>query len=306
MKRFILFIGSFVLIFCAIATLLLHLYEQKVYSCHTILPYASINSVTEMKDADADMLIVGNSRAFFGYNDSILSDILNLKCINIGWSGYPFDYQYHVMWKTYIKQNKAPKYILLEVGPWAFFDYVNPVYIIEMLPYIERPEFEFYVNLCPELSCWDKILLYKYAGQGREMINQYKAICRTETLDVWQNKPWNKDYVGGFVPLEHDSLIMNDFASFLQDCEDLDIQLIIVDSPMHMEDGYSCFEMDQFWELIKSYIGEKSIPILNYENLLGNDKTLFKDPMHLNKKGRDWFSTRIAHDLDSLGLICPK
>lgn len=258
-----------------------------------------------MHDEAIDVLILGNSRAYFTYNDTLMSELLNKKCVNLGWSGYPFDYEYHVIWKTFIKQNPAPKQILLEVGPWAFFDYVNPKYTIEMLPYIERPEFQFYVNLCPELSCRDHILLYKYAGKGRQMINEYKMFYSKTLVGRGPRKKWNPNYVQGPIALEHDSLILRDFEAFIQECDSLHIPLIFVDSPMHMEDGYSCFEMDKFWELIYSYIGDRPIEVLNYESLYGNDTTLFQDPMHLTDATKNLFTTKIAHDLDSLHLLQP-
>lgn len=303
MKKFILFIFSFVVVFCILATLLLRHYEKKAYTCTTVSPYSVVNKVANMHDEAIDLLILGNSRAYFTYNDTLMSELLNRKCVNLGWSGYPFDYQYHVIWKTFIKQNPAPKQILLEVGPWAFFDYVNPKYTIEMLPYIERPEFQFYVNLCPELSWWDHILLYKYAGKGRQIVDEYKKFLFAPKEKRIPRIEWNPNYVQGPIALEQDPTILCDFEAFIQECDSLHIPLIFVDSPMHMDDGYSCFEMEKFWKLIYQYIGDRPIEVLNYESLYGNDTTLFQDAMHLTDATKDLFTTKIAHDLDSLKFL---
>ena len=303
MKKFILFILSFVVFFCIVATLLLHHYEKKAYSCTTASPYSEVNKVTNLHGEVIDLLILGNSRAQDTYNDSLLTESLHMKCMNLGWPGYPFDYQYHVIWKTFIKQNPTPKYILLEVGPWAFFDYVNPIYIIEMLPYIERPEFQFYVNLCPELSYWDHILLYKYVGKGRQVIDEYKKFTQTHVESEIVKNLWNHNYLEEKVELEHDSTILYDFETFIQECDSLNIQLILVDSPMHIDDGYAHFEMEKFWDLIYRHIANRSVKVLNYEQIYGSDTVLFKNPMHLTETGKDIFTIRVAHDLDSLGYI---
>ena len=72
---------------------------------------------------------------------------------------------------------------------------------------------------------------------------------------------------------------------------------------MHIDDGYAHFEMEKFWNLIYGHIANSPVKVLNYEQIYGNDTVLFKDPMHLTETGKDIFTLRVAHDLDSLGYI---
>ena len=305
MKKFICQIIVFSLLFVLICTIPLVVFEKRAKDCTTRPPYSSVNFANNSKNIDADLIVIGNSRAECSYNDSILSAMTGLKCVNLGWAGYPFDYQYNVMFKTYIKQNKKPKYIMVEVAPWAFFDYVNPIYIIELLPYINQPEFQFYVELCPELSWIDKSLFVKYAGKlnkvRKELVLFKSPIHKTEKVN---KRKWNSNYITGSCRLECDSAIIRVFNTFIDECLGNDIQLILICSPIHLKDGASHFDMDGFWKIINSSIKNKDIKILDYENLYGNDTSYFQDPMHLDDGyARDCFTKKVAHDLDSLGIL---
>ena len=103
--------------------------------------------------------------------------------------------------------------------------------------------------------------------------------------------------------VESDTTIINLFKGFVNECKDQDMELILVCSPIHTDDGTKYFDMDAFWTIISSIVKDKDIPIMNYQDLYGSDTTYFIDPMHLNKYGRDCFTKILAHDLDSLGYL---
>jgi len=267
-------------------------------------PYCRINFVTNYVNENPDLVILGNSRAEDSYSDSILSAQLHKKCINLGWSGYPFNYQYHVMWRTYLKNNSSPEYVILEIGPFAFLDYVNPIYITELLPYINRPEFQFYYELCPELSWADKLsMTYKYRGKIKKIYEDYEKTINNEKTPNNSSKKWNANYLGKPQKLEQDPEILSLLDTFIEECRQNDVKLICICSPIHIKDGASYFDMGSFWKLIYQHTNNKGIHVLNYQNEYGNDTTKFANPMHLNEAGKYSFSQKVAHDLDSLGII---
>ncbi len=303
MKKFIFTILLFFLLLISAWNLVLKQWEYIAYNNNHLHPYKRVNYVTNLINENPDLVILGNSRAEGSYDVSILSNVLNIKCTNLGWAGYPFNYQYNVMWKTYLTNNNYPKYVLLEVGPWAFLDYVNPIYIIELLPYINRPEFQFYFEICPELSTLDHFAFYRYRGKTHEIIEQYKKMRNYEKASPNPSKGWNSQYIGRHHELEQDPHILSILDTFIDECRQNGITLIFVCAPIHVNDGSSYFEMDSFWELIENHISGKDIQVLNYQNMFGNDTTLFGNSMHLNKKGKYQYSLKLAHDLDSLGII---
>ena len=96
--------------------------------------------------------------------------------------------------------------------------------------------------------------------------------------------------------------IINLFKSFLSECEDRKIQLILVCSPIHTTDGTSHFDMEGFWNLMADILKGHEIKIMNYQNLFEDDTTYFANSMHLNSYGKNCFTRKIAHDLDSLNI----
>ena len=255
-----------------------------------------------MKNVDADLVILGNSRAEGGYDDALMTSLSGMKCLNLGWCGYPFDFDYHVMYNTYLSQNKKPRYIIVDAGPWAFFDHVSSVYSIEMLPYINRPEFKFYVEMCPQLSKADRFLFVRYFGKLGKVIKELYSFEHPNTNPI-KEKRWSKDYFGKPQKLECNRKIVYLFHDFLDECLAEDIEVIVVVSPMHIEDGSSYFDMDDFWTILKSCAAGTGFKIASYLDYFGNDTIYFSDPAHLNDHGRNVFSAKLIHDLDSVGII---
>ena len=325
MRRFILYFIAFLFIcFCIIEVFLMPLastFEQSAYKSKTMAPYCRINFVTECKDVNADLIIIGNSRAEGSYNDALLSEQTGLKCINLGMAGFPFNFQYHIMYKTYVRQNSIPKYVLVEVGPFSFFDYSTPPYTIEMLPYIDRPEFKFYFETCPELSYLDHYRIVRYAGKYEEMVLEIQKLKDSLTTNSVQTflandtlsniaMPTNEGYEKNYLKkkkfdLEKDPNIINLFNSFLDECEKQGTQVVLVCSPIHTTDGASHFDMQGFWNLMTEIAGKHKVKVLNYENLFGNDIKYFSNSMHLNIYGINCFTRKIAHDLDSMVFRLP-
>lgn len=297
MRRFIFQVILFCSVLSFICSIPLWRFEYEARKCMSRHPYKRVNMIYNLKGANADLIIMGNSRAEDAYNDSVLSKVLQLKCVNIGWSGYPFDYQYNVMYKTYMKQNSIPKYVILEIGPWAFFDYFNPKYTVELLPYIDYPEFKFYYKLCPELTTADYWLLHKYAGMSDKISKQMQLIKGvTET----KSKGFKHHYFKEKMKFEEDKDIINLFCLFLDECKAQGTDVFLICSPIHSNEGKPFFEMKRFWQLITKITKGKPIHILNYEDFYGNDTTYFQDPMHLNSFGRNDYSIKIGYDIDSI------
>ena len=230
MKCFINRIIQFAALVTLVIYSLIYYYEYKSYTCNHIAPFNQINKVYNSKNVNADVIISGNSRADNSYNDSILSQLLGIKCLKIAWSGYPFDYQYHVMIKTYLSQNNKPSCIIQEIGPWAFLDYYNPKYTIEMMPYINRKEFDFLKALCPEITSNYKYRIVRYAGKLDDVAKElaYMEWQKWKAKLIPQKSIFYKNYFNNPIPLECDSSIIKTFVKFIQECSKNDIELILV------------------------------------------------------------------------------
>jgi len=305
MKKYLFQILIFSFMLALVLSVLSAIFEKLATSSTDVSPYSDINGISDLENIDADLLVLGNSRADMGYDDSLMTCLSGMKCLNLGRHGYSFDYEYHIIYENYIQRNKKPEYIIVDVSPWVFFDYVKPIYNIQMLPYINRPEFEFYIELCPQLSNANKVLFIKYFGKMGKVM---KEIHRLKQPEKPKNKKedttrWSKDYFGKPMQLECTIPNIEQFVQFLDECKTQNVRVIIVCSPMHINDGSKYFDMDGFWNIVMWCNKDAQFPMVTYQDLFGNDTLYFSDPAHLNKYGKQRFTTKLMHDLDSVGII---
>ena len=302
MKRFLCQILVFLLALVIFYSIPLLLFEKKAKECTNREPYMNINKVTRLEHVDADVIILGNSRAECAFDSSLMTSLSGLKYLNLAWGGHAFDFCYHVMYKTYIKHNKKPNYIIVEVSPRTFFEHTSSLYCIELLPYINRPEFQFYVDMCPQLSKADRMLFIRYFGKLRKVIKEIGCFDNPVIQKPKKHK-WRKNYYKKPQRLECNPSIIQLFDSFLDECLADGIKVILVCSPMHIEDGLNYFDVNGFWRIVKKCVSGTKFPVISYQNYFGNDTVYFSDPIHLNSYGKEVFSTKLIHDLDSLGII---
>lgn len=304
MKRFLCQIGVFLVVMVTVCSIPFCVFEKKAKECVNMQPYSNINKVCSMKDIDADLIILGNCRAECGYDDSLMTALSGLKCLNLGWSGSSFDYSYHIMYKTYLRHNKKPRYIVVEASPLVFFNHEFSEYNLQMLPYINRPEFQFYIEMCPQLSNIDKILFVRYFGKLGKVVEEINRLDQSEKKQPEKSyNNWRDDIFGKPIQLKCNKSIIQLFYAFLDECLLDGIKVIIVCSPMHIDDALSYLDTDNFWKIIKNCASGTGFPIISYAEYFGNDTTYFTDPAHLNSHGREVFSTKLIHDLDSVGII---
>ena len=296
LKNVILFSTIVLLLISAVVYPISLEFERRAYACKTTAPYCRVNMIYNTKGNDAKLIIMGNSRAS-GYDEAILSEKLGMKCFNIGFAGFPFIYQYHLMYETYMSQNSPPDYIIQEIGPWAFLDYVMPKYSIEMCPYINRECFNFLKEITPELTYADNFRLVRYAGKLRKVIEEFETMDESDNNTPSEQSFHRTGLIAGKQKFERTPENISLFKKFIKECNTKNINLILVCSPILKDVSSTYFDMDGFWNLIDSINHDSKLTILNYQDLFGNDTTLFKDYIHLNSKGTEEFSNIVGRDL---------
>ncbi len=307
MKDFLRKICVFLLMFMTVCLIPIYIFEKKAKSCLDVQPYSNINKVTNIKHVDADLIILGNCRAERSYDDSLMSSLSGLKCLNLGWSGSSFDFSYYIMYHTYLKQNKKPRYIILEASPIVFFNHEFPVNSLQLLPYINRPEFQFCIETSPELSNLDKVLFIKYFGKLSKIFKEMDRLNhKTANNPEKKNYSWKEHYISELQPLQCDKSIVQLFYMFLDDCLSEGIKVIVVCSPIHVKSRLGNYDMKTFWSIVLQCVSGTNFPIISYAEYFGDDTTYFSDPTHINKQGREVFTTKLIHDLDSVGIINAK
>ncbi len=278
--------------------------DKKARHTYSTLPYRTLNMVRDSHAIDADIVVFGNSRARCHYHSELMDSILCCNSYNLGMAGYPFDYIYNFIIVPYLEHNINPKLCIIEVCPQAFLDYWNPKYATRFLPYITDQYGKFYIDLCDEISILDLVLPIKYYGTTQALGEMQICKGTLEYKDAFRTMSagsYHVNFPKQFYKVEQNETIMQCFKNFVSECKARTIPLLFVCSPMHKNDFYGYCEMDKFWALIDSLAPD--IPILDYSLMFGSDTTYFGESTHMNIIGADSFSIKLAHDIDSIGLL---
>lgn len=261
-------------------------------------PYKTFN-IALRDGTNADIVIFGDSRAGCHFNTVKMDSILNMSCCNLGLAGYSFDYQFHFVVKPYLRHNSRPKLIVLELSPQDFFDKRNPKFDYSFLPYIWKDEFQYYFDVCNEVSPIYKYLPFKYYGLGIGTLKTLMKPDRTNALYKDCFDPLYSEYSNNFnlLPgweIENDKSV-NSLKNFVMYCDRESIPLILVCSPMHKTDFYDKCDMSNYRNLVQT--AAPNVPFLDYSLMFDSDTDYFSDPTHLNCNGSDIFTTIITDDI---------
>lgn len=302
MKKFILIILSFLIPIFGFLWLVQVRVDQA--GRHRV----SQMNLAQQSGIDADVVIFGNSRAQCSYNTEIMDSILGVSCFNMGLNGKPFDYQYHFIIRPYLRNNRCPSLIVQEVSPQAFFRHYTPKFDYQFLPFLGCPDYAYYIQTCDEVSTLDKFLPIKY--RGIKFPKLYRMYCgwRADTIrsyrDGYTPRSMVKQYTNNFqeipLPLEHDADKIAQFSEYLAVCDSMQIPVVLVVSPMHIDDFYNLCDMEGFYRLIDSLSSPYDIPLLDYSHLFGNDTTLMIETTHMSYEGSCAFSKKFSLDIKHL------
>lgn len=279
-----------------------------------------------MKDnVDADVLFLGNSRAAMHFDVEAFDSILGCKSYNFGKFGlpiyltmYPFLY-YRELCKD------LPKYIILNIDYLSFGDGHTAVNLPEISPYILdatlrnkilQNEDWFANNMFSNMY----IPFYRYYGYNDEIILGMQSLLKMS--------PKKTQSVRGFMPAPNDNrkadfsnvtLATNVYnrkitpwatqwieTEILQWCKDNDIQVILVHTPIYEYNTQRkhVTHISEFDSVLNYYITQYNLSYLDYSNdSLSFNAHNFSDLVHLKHHAATQFTIKLAHDLDSLGII---
>lgn len=259
---------------------------------------------------NASVLVSGSSRASLHVDPSILDSILRKKTFNIGITGGPYEIS-DVALRIYKKYNsKHIELILCNVDFLSFNDYSLPYTRADYAPFYHDSSFMNIVETM-NLSPTEKYIpCIRYGGQltllkqtfgiglkWDDDLSQKKTAWREGAflVDV-EGKPLNLH----FRIFERSDRRIKLFTQFLKECERDSTQVILFKSPIFPSVYNELANIEDSFLLIDSIAKVHKLALLDYTDYLVEDSTCFVDPIHLNYKGAEQFSVRLAHDVDSL------
>ena len=248
------------------------------------------------------ILVFGSSRANHHYYPTIFTEKFNTTFYNTGRDGNGIFFQYAVL-KSVLKRYR-PKLILLDY--YGSFKYNQSEYdkISSILPYYNtNPEIR---NIIYLKSPFERIKLFS-------KIYPFNSKILTIMTGLFEfNKDRKKDF-NGYVPLygewdkdikystKSDSYIIDNnkvkiIKDFIELCKINNVPLIIVYSPIYEKNANN-----KEISFIKNLAKKQNIQFLDYssDSIFLNNRTLFKDPTHLNNKGAVLFSKMVTNKINT-------
>ena len=258
---------------------------------------------------DADVIVMGNSRACFHVNPLILDSILGTSTYNLGMDGSWFNRQinkYHL----FRKYNRKPQLIVQTIDHLSL-KYAFGYMMEQFFPYFGNMQMRKEILSQEPFTPWEKYVpMYRYYRRYdfEKIYNLLDSTSHTLTKGYkGVEKPWNGAEFRKLksVRFEVNDTAMTIFDNYLANVKADSIKMVFVYTPHYIELNDKMENLEEMHATYKSFADKYNIPILDYRGMaICSDTTLFYNVMHLNKKGAEIFSDSLAQDLKRLGFLC--
>jgi hypothetical protein len=255
------------------------------------------NVTYALEKQEADILILGSSRAMHHYNPDIISDTIEMSCFNAGFDGQGILYQKALL--DVMMERYSPKMVIFDIKLNELEKKESVYDNLSMLgPYLKRHPVLW--NTLSLKSPFEKIKhlskIYPYNSMFTAIVKGNLPIKTNDVSDNGFTKVegvWTDGLEEEFYEEEIlDKNNINAFNQMIINCKNADIKMYVVLSPVFSKHINNSNSINY---IIKQCEKEK-IPYLSYANNdLYLDSKLFKDAMHLNSAGADLFSSDFAH-----------
>ena len=105
----------------------------------------------------------------------------------------------------------------------------------------------------------------------------------------------------GKLNIKQDSGCLTLFEKYLNTCEQNHIKVIFVYSPEYIDGQHFVENRDEILGTYRRIASRHSIPFFDYSSdSISLDRSFFYNASHLNKRGAEVFTNKLARDLDGL------
>lgn len=319
MKKFIIrtIIGGAIVLCCAIALDVVITRGLKRVDDFIYEPWTYIQEGNHQHD----VVILGNSRAQGHIHPMILDSICGCNSYNLGIEAYHMN-MHLLKYDYYLQYNPKPKLIVYQVDLATI--HRHPIKrgsnSEQYLPlFYESYWRERFVDL--GYNQWDLYCpLYRYFGYHtaiRQGIMEGIGLKHFILNKVYKGfKGWNEDMVFSNLPTEIEQINnvnrfstnredFETFEKFIQQCKANSVEIILVYSPMYEVVEKQLIDRELFETYMHEVADKYNVVYLDYTKNLEfcSNKSYFSSPGHLNLLGAEVFTTKLAYDIDSLGLL---
>lgn len=255
-----------------------------------------------------DVLISGSSRALVQYNPIIIDSIVGCNSYNLGMDGSSINREI-IKYDAFCENHGYPELLIQNID----------LFLLRCTRGYEREQFfpYFYTHM----DLFEKVNIYEHYTLAERYIPFYRWLGWRDAyahLFSCDNTP---DMIKGYYPQEatwdgaklseKDSIAfqreteaMELFESFIANQKDRGVRVILVYAPIYAEVKSKCPEWDVMYQYYGGIADRYDVPILDYnDDEICCDTTYFYNGMHLNKRGAELFSAKLARDLQSMGIV---
>lgn len=267
------------------------------------------------KKMDADVVILGNSRAVGSYNPYIIDSVLKVNSRNLGISAQPFGVSY-LRWQLYRRNNKKPKLLMVNVDFRDLRMVSKGVEKEQYYPYMCDSLVKPYLDLYGFSWAEKYIPMYRYRGDYKliaislgELLhvhhdqkgNYYKGYSNEDTR--WDGTNLGQILSKGKIKGQCNPQAVQLLERFLMETSRDGIPVVFVYAPLYktLKDN---LDEEQTRYAYQTLSQKYNIPLIDFSEIdFSIDTNYFINGHHVNKKGADIFSLRVAQSIDSLGIM---
>lgn len=252
-------------------------------------------------DLNADILVMGSSRALHHYVAQLITDSLGMRCFNGGQDGNGIVMQYG-RWKMIFKHH-VPKILIYDIEPIFDFSRDDKTrYIDRLKPFAGDGDVREYIaGLFPLerykiLSC-----MYRYNYKFIEILSD--CVRQSEPHKGYiplynhiRQELINKERKPEKRKLGHiDEVKMKCLANLIDEAQLKGVQVVLVSSPYWK--GYNDLDLS----VIRKFAEEKGVSFIDYaDSKIRNNPDWWADSMHLNDEGAHVFTSDLSEKLRDL------
>ena len=295
--------------FISIVSLILELLITKNLKHSDARMFHTYNAIYN-DNLQCDALIMGSSRGQVQYSTSIIDSITGLNSYNISVDGRCIDAEVTI-YNFYRRHCPKPKLIIQNVD-WGTLQMSNGYEREQYLPYLRSDKLLYKEVKDREDFSWADhyIPLWRYSGYHETIkeglglpakMARPKNICKgfIATDKEWDGTAFRQiDTLGLTVNPEAVEI----FDRYLAQCQSEGIQVVMVYAPFYIGATRKMGPAaDTMFALYQSFADRYGCQILNYTyDSLSYDTLNFYNASHLNRRGAEQFSLKLAHDLKNL------
>ncbi|MBF0596553.1 hypothetical protein [Faecalibacter rhinopitheci] len=260
---------------------------------------------------DVDLAVFGSSRAMIHINPQILEDSLHMKTHNLGLNGSKFKMQYYRFLK-YLDNNPHPKTIVWNLDTFSF-SHIDEVFQPNQYVPFMLWNYKLYTYLKEyENADWKDYLIPFYRYEDRKYWQDEIKKAEKETVDKngyfrqkgfkSYNRKWNVNWATlKAKDAEFDADVYPLIENLIKRCQQENIQLIFTIAPEFYKGQDYMLNRNEIVERYKKTLKQYDLPLLDYsKDSISYQQKWFYNTTHLNDKGADEFTRKLARDLQIL------